>query len=156
MALRTLASQGRARAAGAAAPRRAAGAALATAAASAPSVLDVAVDLTVIDGAGRRHALRGVAGQPLVDLLAAHLDALGEGAVAASPEGRGAAEAHVKLPNELLAAYPRSADDEELLRAVAEEGEVDGHSLCASLIALGPALAGATVALAPNRPWRTL
>lgn len=36
------------------------------------------IDITVIDKVGRRHTLRGLEGQTLVELLEAHTDTLGE------------------------------------------------------------------------------
>ena len=47
-------------------------------------------------------------------------------AVAPSPEGRGAGEAHVKLPNELLEKCPApQGDDIRWLREVADEFNLD-------------------------------
>jgi hypothetical protein len=84
------------------------------------------VDVNVIDKLGRRHTLRGLEGQTLAELLEQHSATLGEEAVALSPEGRGAPEAHVKVPNELLARLPAPGDDDaRTLREVADEFDVD-------------------------------
>lgn len=36
------------------------------------------VQITFVDGQGRRHVLRGVQGQPLTAVLSGHMDTLGE------------------------------------------------------------------------------
>ena len=84
------------------------------------------MQLTVVDGEGRRHVLRGLAGQSVVDVLEGHLDTLGDDVVCLSPEGRGVREAHVKLPNELLAAFPAPAgDDARFLQDIADARSLD-------------------------------
>jgi hypothetical protein len=45
-----------------------------------------------------------------------------------SPEGRDAREAHIKLPNELLAAYPpHTGDDARSLADIADPKAVDAQ-----------------------------
>lgn len=117
------------------------------------------VDVTVIDKAGRRHALRGVVGENLAELLAAQVEAgtLEEDAVVASPEGAGAVEAHVKVPNEMLSAVPApEGDDARWLSEVAAADSVDVHSRLASRIVLDKGMQGSLVALADHYPYRTL
>lgn len=49
-------------------------------------------------------------------------------AVCLSPEGRDAREAHIKLPNELLAAYPpHTGDDARSLADIADPKAVDAQ-----------------------------
>ena len=113
--------------------------------------------MTVIDKSGRRHALRGVSGQNLAQGLAEHVETLGEEAVAQSPEGRGAVEAHVKVPNELLTKFPTpEGDDRRYLNELAESQDVDLHSRLASRITLDASMQGSLVALGDIRPWRSL
>lgn len=117
------------------------------------------IDVTVIDKSGRRHAIRGVAGQNLAELLAAQVEAgtLEEDTVVTSPEGSGAVEAHVKVPNELLEAVPApQGDDARWLSEVAAVDSVDLHSRLASRIVLDKFMNGSLVALGEHYPWRTL
>lgn len=49
-------------------------------------------------------------------------------ALCLSPEGRGARESHVKLPNELMAAFPaHTGDDARFLRDIAEPRSLDAQ-----------------------------
>ena len=77
--------------------------------------------------------------------------------IARSPEGRGAGEAHVKIPNELLQRFPSpQGDDERWLSEVAEDGSIDRHSRLASRIVLDRSMKGTLVALGDLYPWKTL
>jgi hypothetical protein len=121
------------------------------------AIILCSVEVTVIDKDGRRHAIRGVAGQNLAELLAAHVDTLGDDAVARSPEGRGAVEAHVKVPNEMFIKAPAPAgDDIAFLSELAGTGTIDAHSRLASRIVLDKDMQGSLVALAELNPWKTL
>lgn len=120
-------------------------------------MIPCSIEITVIDKDGRRHALRGVTGQNLAELLAAHVDTLGDDAVAGSPEGRGSVEAHVKVPNEMLVKVPAPAgDDQVFLSELAGSGTVDVHSRLASRIVLDKDMQGTLVALGELSPWKTL
>lgn len=111
----------------------------------------------MIDKEGRRHALRGIIGQNLADLIAAHVDTLGDDAVARSPEGRGNIEAHVKVPNEMFSKVPAPAgDDERYLNELAATNSVDTHSRLASKIVLDKTMQGSLVALGELSAWKTL
>ena len=115
------------------------------------------INVTVIDKEGRRHALRGVSGQNLAELLAANVDTLGDDVVARSPEGRGAVEAHVKIPNELMEKVPApQGDDERYLTEMAVSYTLDKHSRLASRIVLDQGMQGSLVALSEHYPWKTL
>ncbi|PSC75358.1 hydroxyneurosporene methyltransferase [Micractinium conductrix] len=115
-------------------------------ASQAPSVYDRIVQLTVVDGEGRRHVVRGLVGQNIVEVLEQHMDTLGEEAVCLSPEGRDIKEAHVKLPNELLGAYPAPAGDDAFFLNEIAVG-TDGHSRLGSKLAMGFAHSKALYAL---------
>ncbi|PRW59051.1 NADH:ubiquinone oxidoreductase 22 kDa subunit [Chlorella sorokiniana] len=124
---------------------------------TAPSVFDKLVQITIVDGQGRRHVLRGVQGQPLTTVLEGHMDTLGEQTLCLSPDGRGVPEAHVKLPTELLAAFPAPAgDDARYLQEVAQRGSLDAHSRLGSKVVLSKELDGAVIALGELYPWKSL
>lgn len=125
--------------------------------ATAPSVYDKLVQLTVVDSEGRRHVVRGTVGQSVVDLLEGHMDTLGEEGICLSPDGRGAREAHIKLPQELLAAFPpHTGDDARFLAEVADPGSLDRHSRLGSKVTLSKELDGTVLALGALYPWKSL
>lgn len=104
---------------------------------------------------GKRHALKGLEGQTLVDIIQDNISALGEDAIARGPEGAGALECHIKIPNELLDIFPEPQGDER--RYLSEVGmNIDHRSRLASKIVLDKHLKGALVALSENAPWKTL
>lgn len=77
--------------------------------------------------------------------------------MAYSPEGRGAVEAHVKVPNELLIKVPApEGDDRRSLGELATSASIDVHSRLASRIVLDKSFNGSLVALGEHEPWRTL
>ena len=122
-----------------------------------PTVYEKLVEITVIDGNGRRHTLLGMEGQTLAQLMEQHVDVLGKNAVAGSPEGRGCVEAHVKVPNELLEEIPAPAgDDDAVLREVADPQSLDAHSRLGSRIVLDKSLDGVVVSVGDIYPWKTL
>ncbi|KAI3438501.1 hypothetical protein D9Q98_000929 [Chlorella vulgaris] len=124
---------------------------------TAPSVYDKLVQLTVVDLAGRRHVVRGLEGQTVVDLLEGHVDTLGDETLCLSPEGRGARETHIKLPTELMGSFPpHSGDDARFLVEIAEPKALDRHSRLGSKVTLSKELEGTVLALAPVYPWKTL
>ena len=115
------------------------------------------IEVTVIDKVGRHHVLRGLEGQNLASLLDQHADTLGDDVVGNSPEGRGKAEAHVKVPNELLKMLPASTSEEQrYLAEFAESSSLDKHSRLASRILLDQRMQGALVSLSDLKPWKTL
>jgi hypothetical protein len=119
-------------------------------------VVDSIVTIHCIDASGHRHTLRGLEGQSLADVFAEHTDVLGADAVAASPEGRGKVEAHVKVPGEwegIVGAV--EGEDAEVLEALAG-GEVDGHSRLGSRVVLGRGMEGMTVSVGGLYPWKSL
>ena len=125
----------------------------------ATSVYDALVDIHVIDSKGVRHGLRGIEGQNVADLFNENLDVLGRHAVAASPEGRGKVEAHVKIPSQLFDRIPGYSGDEEgqsCLGEVADPSSVDDHSRLGSRIVLDKSLDGVTVSVGDIYPWKTL
>jgi hypothetical protein len=74
-----------------------------------------------------------------------------------SPEGRAAREAHITLPNELLAAYPpHTGDDARSLADIADPKAVDAHSRLGSKVVLNKALDGTVLALGAVYPWKSL
>jgi len=125
---------------------------------TAPSVFDKVINVTIIDRQGLHHTLRGLEGQTLVEVLAANLDTLGDEVVVRSPEGRGAIEAHVKVPNELVFRIPvPRGDDARSLAEVVDSVSFDPqHSRLASKIVLDRSMKGALVALGGHCPWKTL
>jgi hypothetical protein len=121
------------------------------------TVYDALVHVKVIDGSGRVHTLTGLEGTTVADLFQQHTAVLGLNAIAASPEGRGKVEAHVKVPTELFDAIPAPrGDDVEWMQQVADPSAVDEHSRLGSRIVLGKELDGMTVSVGDIYPWKTL
>ena len=120
-------------------------------------VFDSVVNFSVMDRTGNVHALRGLEGQTLADVFAQNTAVLGADCVAASPEGRGKVEAHVKVPSEWFGAV---AADEGEAREVLEElvGDtgLDGHSRLGSRVVLGKDMEGITVSVGGVYPWKNL
>lgn len=125
---------------------------------SSPTVFDKLVDVLVFDTQGRRHNLRGMEGQLLVDLLAENEESLGVDVVGLSPEGRGVQEAVVSIPNEFLARIPPpSPADMRALSELSPSGTVvSRNARLASKITLTSALDDVHIALTPLQPWKTL
>lgn len=121
-------------------------------------VVDSIVTIHCIDSAGHRHTLRGLEGQTLADVFASNTDVLGADAVAASPEGRGKVEAHVKVPGEWCGVVGASEgeDDAEVLEALTGGEGVDGHSRLGSRVVLGRGMEGMTVSVGGLYPWKSL
>lgn len=125
----------------------------------ATSVYDALVSINVIDSKGIRHGLTGIEGQNVADLFNENLDVLGKHAVAASPEGRGKVEAHVKIPNQLFDKIPGYSQDEEgqtCMAEVADPDSIDVHSRLGSRIVLDKSLDGVTLSIGDIYPWKTL
>lgn len=123
------------------------------------SVYDALVSIQVIDSKGKCHALRGIEGQNVADLFQENVDVLGKHAVAASPEGRGKVEAHVKVPQELFGKIPGySAEDDEktYMEEVADPNSLDQHSRLGSRIVLDKSMEGMIVSVGDIYPWKTL
>ena len=132
------------------------------AASSAPRVADHIVTVHLVLPSGERRALRGLEGDGLLPLLVENADSLVDAAnahavppVALSPAGRGAADAVVEVPNEVVATMAPAGAEEEA--AVAElAARVKPNSRLASAVTLRRSFDGATLALAELRPWATL
>jgi hypothetical protein len=119
-----------------------------------PTVFDKIVQFTIIDKLGRRHTIRGLEGQTIVDVLESRRDTFGDDALALGPEGHGTYEAHIKLPNELLATYPPpQGHDNDFLYTVADQSDLDKHSRLASKVVLTQEMNGAPIALGSLAPW---
>ncbi|KAK9790509.1 hypothetical protein WJX73_000656 [Symbiochloris irregularis] len=119
------------------------------------SVYDKMVQVTIVGLDGRRHLVRGLEGQPLVNVLHVNEDAFGEDVVGLSPEGRGALEAHVLVPNEALASIPPlNADDTRVLEQLSPD--LQPNSRLASRIKLSKTLNQMVIALGAIRPWKSL
>lgn len=124
---------------------------------AAPSVFDKMVQFTILDTTGRRHVVRGLEGQSIIDVLSAHIDVFGEDALCLGPQGRDQYEAHIKLPNELLDVIPEPKGEEsDWLHDIADGKGLDKHSRLASKVVLTPELDGSLIALGAVAPWKTL
>lgn len=114
------------------------------------------VPLTVVDLEGRRHALRGLEGQSVADVLSDNIDTFSSDVVALSPEGSDAYESHVKIPAELFPVYPAPTGDAAAeLSQVAADGSIDEHSRLASSIKLTKAEGPLLIGLGALAPWHT-
>lgn len=130
-----------------------AGPALARAASSAPKVADKIVTVTVVDQVGRRHVLRGLEGQSIVDVVQENSSMFSGDVVCLSPEGQGRGEMHVKVPNEMEAHLPMTHDDTKVLGSVAAQGTIDKHSRLGSRVILSKDKDNMLVAIGALAPW---
>lgn len=120
-------------------------------------VVDSIVNFSVIDRTGSVHALKGLEGQTVADVFAQNTAVLGDDCVAASPEGRGRVEAHVKVPSEWFEAVKADEGaDREVLEELVGDSGLDGHSRLGSRVVLGKELEGMTVSVGGVYPWKTL
>jgi len=126
------------------------------AAAATPTVYDKMVQVTVIDKAGRRHPVRGLAGQTLVQALEQQ-DALDvSDYLCLSPEGRGEWELVVSVPNEFTTRIPAPGEDDvKSLEQIAERA-ITSNTRLGSKIVLNKDLNQMLVALGEAYPWKTL
>eukprot|EP00887_Chlorella_sp_A99_P004617 scaffold4.g4617.t1 len=124
---------------------------------SAPSVYDKLIQFTIVDKLGRRHVVRGLEGQSIVDVIAAHSEQLGEDVLCLSPDGRDKWDVHIKVPVELLDRVPLSdRDDVIALEQVADPKSLNEHSRLGSKVILSKDLNGTLIAIADNYFWKTL
>ncbi|KAL3155796.1 hypothetical protein ABBQ32_012812 [Trebouxia sp. C0010 RCD-2024] len=123
-------------------------------ASTAPSIYDRMVQVTVVDVYGQRHVLRALTGHTLVDVLSEHQELLGNEEVTESPEGRGALECVVSVPNEFLNQIPQTKEYLQQLRQIAPS--VTSNCRLGSKIILTKEMNDMQVALHEVFPWRTI
>jgi len=112
------------------------------------------IQVTVIDVHGQRHVLRALTGHTLIDVMQEHQELLGDEEVTESPEGRGALECVVSVPNEFLPGIPQTKDYLQQLRAITPS--VTSNCRLGSKITLTKEMNNMQVALHEVFPWRTI
>lgn len=122
-----------------------------------PTVYDRMVQLTVIDGSGRRFPVRGLEGQTVSQVLAADEGPLDVSEfMCLSPEGRGQVECVVTVPNEYTKRIPPPGIDEfRQLEQIAEHS-ITPNTRLGSQIVLSKDINNMLIALGATLPFHTL
>lgn len=138
-------------------PRLAASGQAARYAVAAPSVYDKMVQVTVVDGTGRRFPIRGMEGQTLVELLENQEGPLDvSDYMCLKPSGRGEHECVVHVPNEFTRRLtPPGFEDFKELEQISE-GAITPNTRLGSSIVMTRDLNDMLVSLGPILPWNTL
>lgn len=124
---------------------------------AAPSVYDKMVQVTVVDGTGRRFPIRGMEGQTLVEVLENHEGPLDvSDYMCLKPSGRGEHECVVHVPNEFMRRLTPPGDDDFKELEQISEASITPNTRLGSQIVLSRDLNDMLVSLGPVLPWQTL
>lgn len=124
---------------------------------TAPTVYDKMVQLTIIDGSGRRFPVRGLEGQTVSEVLEADEGPLDvSDFMCLSPEGRGQPECVVTVPNEFTTRIPPPGIDEFRQLEQICEHSITSNTRLGSQIVLSKDLNNMLIALSAVLPTHTL